>query len=298
MKLTDAHAHFFSAGFFRALGRDLPGERDAAHRLPEQLGWDPPGDDTALADRWIVDFDRYGVDRAMLIASAPGDEGSVAAAVARHPARIVGAFMVNPAASDARDRVAHAFGELGLSTACLFPAMHHVPVDSPGALAVFEEAATRGRAVFVHCGVLSIGVRKKLGLPSRFDLRLGDPLAVGAVAARYPLVPVVIPHFGAGMFREALMAAQTASNILLDTSSSNRWTALLPGVTLRDVFARALDVVGPARLLFGTDSSFFPRGWQSQIHEEQQAILTDLGVGAADQAAIFAGNFERVYARR
>ena len=36
----------------------------------------------------------------MLIASLPGDEGSVAAAVARHPGRIVGGFMVNPVAPD------------------------------------------------------------------------------------------------------------------------------------------------------------------------------------------------------
>jgi len=28
----------------------------------------------------------------------------------------------------------------------------------------------------VHCGVLTIGARKKLGLLSRFDFKLGDPL--------------------------------------------------------------------------------------------------------------------------
>ena len=72
---------------------------------------------------------------------------------------------------------------------------------------------------------------------------------------RYPTVPVIIPHFGAGMFREALMAAGSASNILLDTSSSNSWVGLHPGLTIRDVFARALDQVGPARLLFGSDCS-------------------------------------------
>ena len=67
--------------------------------------------------------------------------------------------------------------------------------------------AAAGAAVFVHCGVLTVGVRKRLGLPSPFDLRLGDPLAVAAVASRYPTVPVILPHFGAGLFREALMAA-------------------------------------------------------------------------------------------
>jgi predicted TIM-barrel fold metal-dependent hydrolase len=149
--------------------------------------------------------------------------------------------------------------------------------------------------VFVHCGLLSVGVRKKLGLPSRFDLRKGDPLAVAAIAVRYPDVPFVIPHFGAGLFREALMAADAAPNIVLDTSSSNSWIAFNPGLTLRDVFARALDCAGPSRLLFGTDSSFLPRGWHAAVFKSQQEMLIDLGVAEADQQLIFGGNFSRIF---
>ncbi len=292
--LRDAHCHFFSAGFFRALASDAGTTGAPADALPATLGWEPPGTDTDLADRWVRELDRVGVAEAMIIASTPGDEASVGAAVQRAPARFVGAFMVNAAAPDAPARVERAF-ESGLRTACLFPAMHHVAVDDPRSLAVFDLAARYRRAVFVHCGVLSIGVRRRLNLPSRFDLRLGDPLAVAAVALRYPGVPVVSPHFGAGLFREALMAAQAAPNVLLDTSSSNRWTALHPGLNLREVFARALECVGPDRLLFGTDSSFFPRGWQRGIYDEQRAILVDLGADAAAQAAIFGGTIQRAY---
>jgi predicted TIM-barrel fold metal-dependent hydrolase len=294
--IRDAHCHFFSAGFFRALGRDAGMTSEAADQLPATLGWEPPGRDTDLADRWIRELDGAGVVDAMIIASTPGDEASVGAAIEHAPSRLVGAFMVNPGSTDAPARVAQAF-ESGLRTACLFPAMHHVAVDDPRSIAVFDLASRHRRAVFVHCGVLSIGVRRRLNLPSRFDLRLGDPLAVAAVASRYAEVPVVIPHFGAGFFREALMAVQAAPNVLLDTSSSNRWTALHPGLTLREVFARALDCAGPERLLFGTDSSFFPRGWQRGVYEEQRAVLVDLGVDAGAQAAIFGGNFQRVFRR-
>ncbi len=291
--IADAHCHFFSAGFFSAIGGEA-GVEHAATVLPDQLGWQPPGDDHALAARWIGELDHHGVSRAMLIASVPGDEASVAAARLGYPSRIVGAFMVNAAAADAGARAERAFGELGLRTACLFPAMHHVAVDDERTAAIFAAAARHGGVVFVHCGVLSIGVRKKLGLPSRFDLRLGDPLAVAAMAVRYPDVPVIIPHFGAGMFREALMAASAAPNIHLDTSSSNSWIRLEPRLTLKDVFQRALEVVGSQRLIFGTDSSFFPRGWQQAIYDEQRAVLTELDVPTADQALIFGGNFDRV----
>jgi predicted TIM-barrel fold metal-dependent hydrolase len=292
--IADAHCHFFSSGFFAALGREAGVASGAAATLAERLGWETPGEDRQLAARWIAELDRHGVSRAMLIASVPGDEESVAHARGAYPDRIAGAFMVNPAAPDAAARVDRAFGELGLRTACLFPAMHLVAIDDERTAAIFAAAARHRRAVFVHCGVLSVGVRKKLDLPSRFDLRLGDPLAVAAVAARYPEVPVIIPHFGAGFFRQALIAASAAPNIHLDTSSSNSWIRFEPGMTLRDVFRRALDVAGASRLLFGTDSSFFPRGWQRGIYEEQRAVLTDLDVSTSEQELIFSGNFERV----
>jgi len=294
--IADSHCHFFSEGFFRLLGKGLVGEMaDAAIELPKRLGWEPPGSNTALANRWVSALDTAGVSRAVLIASVPGDEASVADAVASQPERIRGAFMVNPASPDALDRTNRAFGDGSLSMACLFPAMHHVAIDDPRAVAIVEAARTHRRAVFVHCGVLSVGVRGKLGLPSPFDLRLGDPLAVAAVAVRYPDVTFVIPHFGAGFFRETLMAARAAANIVLDTSSSNGWIGTHPHLTLKDVFARALDVVGATRLIFGSDSSFFPRGWQRGIYENQLEVLTELGSSADERHAILHGNFERVF---
>ena len=293
--IADAHCHFFSSGFLTTIGREAGVADNGATVLPGKLGWDAPGTNAELATRWIAELDRHGVSRAMLIASVPGDEASVAEAVKAHPTRLVGAFMVHAGAPDAPARVERAFAESGLSTACLFPAMHHVSLDDARTDAIFALAARHRRAVFVHCGVLSIGARKKLGLPSRFDLRLGDPLAVAAAAVRYPEVPVILPHFGAGFFREALMAASAAPNIYLDTSSSNSWVKLVPGLSLRDVMARALDVAGPSRLLFGTDSSFFPRGWQKAIFDEQRAVLMDLGVSAEIQALVFGGNFDRLF---
>jgi len=277
--ITDAHCHFFSAGFFRALGRELGIDAQAEVEVPARLGWDAPGTDEQLADRWVAELDAHGVTRATMIASVPGDEASVAAACARHPTRFSGAFMFHPGAPDAAARLERAFSDPHLRMVCLFPAMHHVSLDDPRTDAVFAAAAQHGREVFVHCGLLSVGVRKKLGLPSRFDLRLGDPLAVAAVAVRYPQVPVTIPHFGAGLFREALMAATVAPNIRFDTSSSNSWLKFHPGLTLAEVFARAIDCVGRERLLFGTDSSFFPRGWQTSVYREQGSYLfsTDPG---------------------
>jgi uncharacterized protein len=293
--INDAHCHFFSEGFFAALAHQR-GRREAGAELTRELGWDAPGSAEELADRWVQALDAHGVSRAAIIASVPRDEPQVARAIAQHPTRLVGFYMVDPSAPDALDRTQRGLTELGLRTVCLFPAMHHVPLhDGRVRNLVDVAAAHRGSAVFVHCGVLSVGVRKKLGIPSRFDVRLGNPLELQPLALAFPTVPFIIPHFGAGLFREALMAADMCPNVYLDTSSSNSWIRYTPGLTLEGVFRAALDVAGPSRLLFGTDSSFFPRGWQKGIYEEQKRALDALGVSAGDQALIFGGTFDRLF---
>jgi uncharacterized protein len=289
--LNDAHCHFFSSRFLEVLAPDS----GRADEIALRLHWDPPGTPAELGGRWIAELDRHGVARAAMIASIPGDAVSVAEAVAHHPDRFVGLFMHNPTGPDSEAVLDRAFRQLEMRGVCLFPAMHGFRLDDERVDSVFRAAASHGGIVFVHCGVLTVGVRKKLGLPSRFDLRLGDPLALARVALGYPDVPVIVPHFGAGFFREALMAADQCPAIHLDTSSSNSWIRFHSGLTLADVFRSALAVVGPSRLLFGTDSSFFPRGWQKAIYDDQQHLLNELGVNAADQAAIVAGNFERLF---
>ena len=294
--MNDIHCHFFSPRFFEVLARSMKdAPADPARALPAVLGWEPPVSPEDLADRWVAELDRHGVRRAALMASVPGDEASVAAAIARHPDRLVGFFMFDPIAAGEVVRVEHAFDELGLRGVCLFPAMSRYPLYDDRVMRVFEAAAARrGTVVFVHCGALSVGVRKRLGLPNRFESRFGNPLDLQAAASTWPDLPIVVPHFGSGMFREALMLADLCPNVVLDTSSSNGWMRYTPGLTLRDVFRQALLVAGPERLVFGTDSSFFPRGWQRPVRDAQRAALEELGLDAADTARIFDGNFDRL----
>lgn len=293
----DAHCHFLSSRFFEMLGRERygPDAGVSGDRVASELGWEPAGSAETLAARWVAELDRHHVSRAALIASVPGDEESVAAAVAKHPTRFVGFFALNPMAPGALDRAQQAFGQLRLRCVCLFPAMHRYRLDDEHVRSLFEVAAEHGGAVFAHCGYLSIEARTRLGLRSTFDIRFGDPLALAATAASFPSVPVVIPHFGSGFFREALMAAESCGNIHFDTSSSNNWIKFVPGLALTEVFRRALAIAGPDRMIFGTDSSFFPRGWRKVIHGAQQTILDELSIEPDTARKIFSGNFERLF---
>jgi predicted TIM-barrel fold metal-dependent hydrolase len=285
--INDVHCHFFSTPFFTPLGGD---------EALTKLGWEAPGSAEQLSDRWLTELDRAGVSRAALIASVPGDAGSVAVAVRRHPARFVGFFMIDPTRPDAAAVAAQAIDTDRLRTVCLFPAMHRYSIQDERVRAIFDVVKARpGAAVFVHCGVLSVGVRRKLGLPSPFDVRFGNPLDLHAVAAGYPTVPIIVPHFGAGLFREALMLADLCPNVVFDTSSSNGWIKYQPDLTLAAVFKQALTVAGPDRLLFGTDSSFFPRGWVKDVYAQQSAALDQLNVSADVRDKIFSGNFDRLF---
>jgi len=284
-QVLDAHTHFFSRRFFDALATQ---SGKTAPEVASKLQWElPPEDPAGLAATWVEELDRYAVDRAAIIASIPGDEASVLAAKAAHPNRFLAYAMVNPLAEGVG--VAQ-----GLDAICLFPAMHRYSMHDPKVIPLLDQADDQSCAVFVHCGVLTVGVRRKLGLASPFDMRFSNPLDLHAVALRYPRLRFVVPHFGAGYLREALMLADLCSNVYFDTSSSNSWMRF-EGLDLKTVFRRMLDVVGAGRLLFGTDSSFFPRGWNYDVFEAQTSALLDLGVSTSDTRLILGENLERLF---
>ncbi len=192
MRICDAHCHFFSSRFLESADLGTAGLCGGGP-LPcsiAPLGWDDPGT-AGGAGRSLgrPSSTSTHVARAALIASIPGDEASVAAAVRRHPSRFVGFFMFNPLAGDVASRLARALEERQPARHLPLPGDARLPARRrSGGGGVRGGGGTR-RAVFVHCGVLTVGVRKKLGLPSPFDLRLGDPLALAAVASRFPDVP-------------------------------------------------------------------------------------------------------------
>ena len=295
LPLADAHVHFFSHQFFASLAQQ---KNVTVDQLGPLLHWQiPPEDPVHLAEAWVREFDKHGVEKACVIASVPGDEQSVIAAVGEHPERFYGYMIVNPLAADAVAQTEAALSSGRIYALCFFPAMHRYSIQDGRVAALLDLIAARPRtAAFVHCGVLSVGVRKALGLPSLFDMQFSNPIDLHAVALRYSQVRFVVPHFGAGYFRETLMLCDLCPNVSLDTSSSNSWMRYAGAhLDLRAVFRRALDVVGPERLLFGTDSSFFPRGWNAAVFEAQSKAMYEIGVTEEIARLIFHDNLVRLF---
>ncbi|MCZ2152514.1 MAG: amidohydrolase [Bryobacterales bacterium] len=305
--LTDAHLHFFSHNYFRLLTRErlaaaggqtqdgAVSDEDVRETV-EMLGWEAPDvSPVAFAARWLKEMDRHRVGEAAIMASVHGDADSVVEAMASSPSRLFGYFFVNPLADDAIKVVRKSL-ERGMKGVCLLPAMHRYWLREPRVEEIVRmAAAVPGTVVFVHCGLLAVGVRGKVGLPSNFDMSFSNPIDLHALALRFPSVNFVVPHFGAGYFREALMLGNLCPNVHFDTSSPNSWIRFQESnISLTDVFRRALDVVGPRRLLFGSNSTGFPKGWDTSILEAQWNVFEELALSLEDRQAILGDNFRRL----
>lgn len=303
MTTQDAHTHFFSRPFFEALAEQSPqpgGVDEKLDAVAAKTGLEiPDADVEAHTRRWLAEMDRHEVARMVSFASLPQEAQAVAAGARASGGRLLPYTLVNPAMDEAPAFVEKCLGELGFRGLLLFPAMHHVEPGNPRCDAIYELAAQHDAPVIVHTGILQVKLRDLLGLPRPFDLRFAHPLSLVPAANRHPTVRFVLPHFGGGFFQEALMTAVQCENVLFDTSSSNAWMATDPsGLTLERVFAASLDVLGAQRILFGTDSCTFPRGWRADVRDAQVAAMEAAGARPADVEAITGGNLAALLPER
>jgi predicted TIM-barrel fold metal-dependent hydrolase len=300
MAIVDIHTHFFSRTFFDTLAAQasssggVAGERLAD--VVDKTGLELPEPDVgAHLARWIADMDAKGVEHMATFASVPEEIATVGEAAQRSGGRLSAFALVNPVNSSAAEKVAGLFESGAFKGVLVFPAMHHFKIGEDAAKPLLAVLNEQRATIFVHCGLLVVKLRDLFGLPRPQDPKYADPLSIVPAANAYPDVRFVIPHFGAGLFRETLMAGAQCPNVYVDTSSSNSWTKTqLPKPSLRDVFERALDVFGTERVLFGTDSNVFPAGWRKDRYEEQRAVLADLGLSTDERERIFAGNARRL----
>ncbi len=93
-----------------------------------------------------------------------------------------------------------------------------------------------------------------------FDDRAYWPISELLARHRVPL----LIHFGVlgGGGGDLLQLGWTHENVYVDTSGSNQWIRWMPyPLTLESLVQKAYETFGPQRMIFGSDSSYFPRGF-------------------------------------
>lgn len=247
-----------------------------------------PSDVETVAKRWEATLDAAGIERAVFFTS-PDYHDDLLRFIALNPRRFIGYTTFDPtdrANADLLRRQMDAHGVRGLK---LYPMALGFHVDDRACDCVYDVCESRGIPVIVHFGI---------SINAAHDLRYGNPLDLSGPALRHPSLNWIVPHFGAGFFRETLMVSVQHQNVHVDTSSSNNWVAWHPDrLTVADLFRRTIDAIGSERLIFGTDSSFFPRGFRTTILNDQLAICDDLRLTSDQIDNIFSGNIERILDR-
>ena len=242
MPLNDAHCHFFSRGSSRrSRARPADGSMtDPAIGVPAALGWEAPGTPRALANRWMTEIDAHQVQRAVLIASVPGDEAVRRRRRSRaHPAGFVGFFMVNPLAEERRRADAAALAD--------GPA-RRVPVsgDAP-LLAARRRASPRCRASRADAGGGGVrALRRAVGRrPRRSWGCPADSICASAIrwtCRRSPRVAARAVHHPALRRRLLPRGADGGGHVRQHPSRHlelERWIEIHPRPDARDVFRQA-----------------------------------------------------------
>ncbi len=312
LRVVDFHAHFTvkgdvsaSGGGVRQYAAGSPAAEQAAYlraqseryRAAWRLAWDFPKPEPeresgqaavdALADRWVAELDRYGIDRIGF--ATGGGNDTLAHAVARHPARFIGFAHHNPFDPDAAAEMQRAVTELGLrGLKILAPALER-RIDDKSLYPLWETVEALGVPVLIHFGMLGGG--GGISWNER-----DNPGALEPVCRGFPTIQFVVPHFGIQYVKELLFLCWACENVNVDTSGSNQWTRWMPySLTLEDLIRKFYETVGPDRILFGSDSSWFPRGFSIRYLQDQIRACRFMNLPDDALRKIFGDNAVRLF---
>lgn len=243
-------------------------------------------DGRPLIDRWVDELDEYGIGGLNFLTGL--DNNDLAAQISKYPDRFTG-FACHPIEKlGAAEELRRAIDVLGLRGYKLFGPLTPIAFDDPSLDPVWRFLAERQLPVLIHFGMLGHAG----GIVHHPNI---NPLALFNTARAYPDIPFVIPHFGAGYFQELLHLCWSCPNVHVDTSGSNQWVRWMPyELNLEILFRKTYELIGPERIVFGTDASGFPRGYPYRYLQDQVRVCRELRFPEPDIERIFGDNARRL----
>ncbi len=161
---------------------------------------------------------------------------------------------VDPRRRGALDLFVKGIEEWGMLGLKLHPTAGFYPND-PVCYPFYEAAREMGVPVLIHSGTE----------PAPLKPMFSQPRFIDAAAADFPEVTFIIAHCGHGWWMESIDMATSKPNLYVDFSG---WQAEFSGNAdyLYGPLRVAIDMLGPWRVMFGTDGSMtnfiiWPRDW-------------------------------------
>jgi hypothetical protein len=243
--------------------------------------------DKEQAERWANDLEDKGIDRVNFVMG--GGNHRLAEIISLYPEKFTGFAHHDIWRPDAAEELERAVKELGLRGMKIIASSQTRPIEDETLYPLWEKASELDVPVIIHFGVLGGG-----GGPAR-NLHNMNPLSLWPVTSDFPGVNFVVPHFGACYIRELLQLCWSAPNVSVDTSGSNQWMRWMPyELNVKDLFRKCIETIGSSRIIFGTDSSYFPRGMSIPYLREQLKACYDLGLTRDQTDKIFYKNAARL----
>jgi predicted TIM-barrel fold metal-dependent hydrolase len=238
------------------------------------------------AERWSQEVERYGLEKIVFVTGGGND--TLARVVAMNPQKFIGFAHHDPFQEDAADELRRAVVGLGLrGYKILAPALRGA-LDSRSLDPLWATAEQLQIPVLIHFGVLGGGG----GIAQHVNI---NPLTLHSVAKGFPGIHFIIPHFSAGYPQELLQLAWVCPNVSVDSSGNNEWVRWMPyPLNLHDLFRKFYETLGPERIIFGTDSEWFPRGFANRYYESQWQVCCEIGMDEEDLHKIFHDNAARL----
>ena len=238
------------------------------------------------AARWVAELDKHGLERIGFVTGRNNDE--LARVVAMHPDRFVGFAHHDITRPDAAAELERAVTTLGLKGLKLLAPTIPVLINDRSLYPVWEVCERLGVPVLSHFGMLGAAG----GVSYHPNM---SPAVLEPVARDFPTVDFIIPHFGIQHVTDLLFLCWSGPNVNVDTSGSNQWVRWMPyKLTLEDLFQRFFETIGPERILFGSDSSWFPRGFALRYLQDQLRICRFMNMTHDQLQLIFGGNAARI----
>ncbi|UHA74240.1 amidohydrolase family protein [Paenibacillus sp. 481] len=291
-QVFDIHAHLpYKQLFLMRHETITQANAERAERM--RLTWNFPHQEVdeeatkrPIIERWADELERHGIGGLNFLTAYGNDD--LAQQISKYPSKFTGFAHHDIEQPDAAVELQRAIDVLGLKGYKLFGPLIQRPLHDPSLKAVWRVLAERRLPVLIHFGLLGHtgGIVQHLNI---------NPLSIFNVAREYPEIPIIIPHFGAGYFQELLHLCWSCPNIYIDTSGSNQWMRWTPyELTLEMLFRKSAELIGPERILFGTDSSGFPRGFVHRYLQEQVRVCRELRFSEHQIELIFGNNARRL----
>lgn len=290
--VIDAHAHYFTANTMKnwlTRGRTVKSFTSRTASRTDMTSIELPDENWDTAQKWVDELDRYRIETmGVMVGVEAYDEFQET--MKRFPGRFIGYANISPSQPDAADKVKQAAKD-GFKGIKLYPSSwKNLKVYDEQCYPVYDACLVNDMLVFLHFGI-TIG--------GQADLRNGNPIDIQVPSRDYPDLNFIIAHFGAGWFREVLMMQYQTDNVYGDSSGSNSWMKYLPyDIDLKQIFRKMITTGGSHKVLFGTDSTFFPRGWRINVLEAQVQACNELKADGIitdeDIYNIFYGNIKEM----